>query len=90
MTKRIRIHFISPEIVRLPALWPILASLNSFLVITDSEVRLRLAGQDEDSLVRGDGLKVHDDVTPSLLIWQTFASIYTPTLLGNGFFILRS
>ena len=29
-----------------------------------------MARQDEDSLVRGNALKVHDDVTPSLLIYQ--------------------
>lgn len=44
--------------------------LNLVLAITDAEVRLRLARQDEDSLLRGDMIRVHDDITPSLLIHQ--------------------
>jgi len=33
-------------------------------------VRLRLAHEDEEALARGNAIKVHDDITPSLLIYQ--------------------
>lgn len=40
------------------------------LVISDSEVRLRLAREDAERLLMGKTLMLHKEVTPSLLIWQ--------------------
>jgi hypothetical protein len=40
------------------------------VVVTDSQVRLRLAEEDNQQLERGERLVVHDDVTPSMLILQ--------------------
>lgn len=40
------------------------------VVVTDSQVRLRLAEEDNQQLQRGERLVVHDDVTPSMLILQ--------------------
>lgn len=40
------------------------------LVVTDTEVRLRLAEEDANDLAAGRRLSIHDDVTPSMLIYQ--------------------
>lgn len=38
--------------------------------MTDNQVRLRLAEEDNQQLQQGERLAVHDDVTPSMLILQ--------------------
>ena len=40
------------------------------LVVTDTEVRLQLAEEDANDLAIGRRLSIHDDVTPSMLIYQ--------------------
>ncbi|KAH9477994.1 hypothetical protein JR316_0010227 [Psilocybe cubensis] len=38
--------------------------------VTERDVRLKLAAEDAASLARGDAIQVHDDISPSLLIYQ--------------------
>ena len=39
-------------------------------VVSDMEVRLRLAQEDANDLAMGRRLSIHDDVSPSMLIYQ--------------------
>ena len=39
-------------------------------VVSDMEVRLRLAQEDANELAMGRWLSIHDDVSPSMLIYQ--------------------
>ena len=38
--------------------------------MTDSQIRLRLAQEEAERLASGKSSTVHDEVTPSMLIWQ--------------------
>ncbi|KAF8808503.1 hypothetical protein BYT27DRAFT_7255613 [Phlegmacium glaucopus] len=39
-------------------------------VVTDSDVRLRLAREEADALARGNAMAIHQDISPSILIFQ--------------------
>jgi len=39
-------------------------------VVTDSDVRLRLAREEADALARGNTMAIHQDISPSILIFQ--------------------
>jgi hypothetical protein len=40
-------------------------------VVTDSDVRLRLAREEADTLARGNAMMaIHQDISPSILIFQ--------------------
>lgn len=39
-------------------------------VVTDSDVRLRLASEEADALARGNAMPIHQDITPSILIFH--------------------
>ncbi|KAJ3516066.1 hypothetical protein NLJ89_g1356 [Agrocybe chaxingu] len=38
--------------------------------VTDSEVRIRLANEDREAIAQGTALAIHDDMTPSQLVYQ--------------------